>query len=74
MGHAGSIRALYLNEAHQLLLSASFDTSVRRWDLLTHRCLFNCDEHTASVNCLGVDVQGPGVFVSGSKDGTLRAW
>jgi WD40 repeat protein len=71
-GHAGSIRALLMDEPSGCVFSASFDTSVRKWDLATGKCAYVCNmPHTASVTCLAGNAL---YLLSGSKDKTVRVW
>ena len=39
VGHAGSVMAVYLDEKRDLVLSCSYDTSIRAWCLSNSRCL-----------------------------------
>nr|XP_028572965.1 CMT1A duplicated region transcript 1 protein [Podarcis muralis] len=71
LGHAGSIRALYLNEQKGLLLSGSYDLSIRMWNILTGACVKIFNGHTGSITCLDLYKSK---FVSGSKDCTAKLW
>ncbi|KAF8564528.1 hypothetical protein P879_10431, partial [Paragonimus westermani] len=70
VGHAGSVRALWLDTEYQLLLSGSYDTSIRLWDLRdrdqipnlsngttnsSNKCVRIYRGHTASVLCIWLD-------------------
>nr|XP_034960561.1 CMT1A duplicated region transcript 1 protein [Zootoca vivipara] len=71
LGHAGSIRAVHLNEQKGLLLSGSYDLSIRMWNILTGACVKIFNGHTASITCLDLYKSK---FVSGSKDCTAKMW
>ncbi|XP_062979317.1 F-box and WD repeat domain containing protein 10B [Elgaria multicarinata webbii] len=70
-GHAGSIRALYLNEQKGFILSGSYDLSIRMWNILTGSCEKIFNGHSGSITCLDLYKNK---FVSGSKDRTAKMW
>ncbi|KAF5403800.1 hypothetical protein PHET_02820 [Paragonimus heterotremus] len=70
IGHAGSVRAVWLDTKCGLLLSGSYDTSIRLWDLRnrdqipnsssgttnsSNKCVRIYRGHTASVLCIWLD-------------------
>ncbi|XP_010211981.1 PREDICTED: CMT1A duplicated region transcript 1 protein-like, partial [Tinamus guttatus] len=69
-GHAGSIRALYLNEKEGFVLSASFDLSIRCWDIYSGVCTKIFNGHSGTITCLDLFKDK---FVSGAKDGMVKA-
>ncbi|KAK9530107.1 hypothetical protein VZT92_011636 [Zoarces viviparus] len=70
-GHVGSIRAALLCEERGLLITASWDASIRCWSLKTDRCEMMLYGHTGSVNCLDVHADR---LVSGAKDCKVKVW
>uniref|UniRef100_A0ACB8EJL8 Uncharacterized protein n=1 Tax=Sphaerodactylus townsendi TaxID=933632 RepID=A0ACB8EJL8_9SAUR len=70
-GHAGRIRAIYFNEQKQLLLSGSFDLSIRMWNTQTGACLKMFNGHRGTIMCLDLHNN---TFVSGSRDCTAKMW
>nr|XP_008102505.2 PREDICTED: CMT1A duplicated region transcript 1 protein isoform X1 [Anolis carolinensis] len=70
-GHAGSIRALYINEQQGFLLSGSYDLSIRMWNILLGTCVKIFNGHSGSITCLDVYKKR---FVSGSRDCTAKMW
>ncbi|XP_068025784.1 LOW QUALITY PROTEIN: F-box/WD repeat-containing protein 10-like [Melanerpes formicivorus] len=70
-GHAGSIKALLLNEKNGFVLSTGFDLSIRYWNIHNGACLKIFHGHSGTVTCL--DYHGEH-FVSGARDGTLKVW
>ncbi|XP_019398285.1 PREDICTED: CMT1A duplicated region transcript 1 protein [Crocodylus porosus] len=70
-GHAGSIKALFLNEKKGFILSASFDLSIRCWNIYTGVCVRIFNGHTGTITCLDLYKNK---FVSGSKDCTIKVW
>ncbi|XP_029413434.1 CMT1A duplicated region transcript 1 protein [Nannospalax galili] len=70
-GHAGSIRALYLCEAQNILLSGSYDLSIRCWDVQSGVCIRIFYGHQGTITCLDLYKHR---FVSGAKDGQVKEW
>ncbi|KAK6301661.1 hypothetical protein J4Q44_G00277140 [Coregonus suidteri] len=70
-GHAGSIRALLLCEERGLVISASYDLSIRCWNLKTGVCLMLFRGHLGTINCL--DLHG-NCIVSGANDCKVKVW
>ncbi|NXE51386.1 FBW10 protein, partial [Casuarius casuarius] len=70
-GHAGSIKALYLNEKEGFVLSASFDLSIRCWDINSGACTKIFNGHSGTITCLDLYKDK---FVSGAKDGMVKVW
>ena len=68
-GHSEAVLALAVGDVH--LVSGSYDTTVRFWDLNTFRCVRKCDGHDDAVRVLAAS--GSRVF-SGSYDGTIGVW
>uniref|UniRef100_K7FNG6 F-box domain-containing protein n=1 Tax=Pelodiscus sinensis TaxID=13735 RepID=K7FNG6_PELSI len=70
-GHAGSIKAVFLNEKKGFVLSASFDLSIRCWNIFTGTCLKIFNGHTGTITCLDLYKTK---IVSGAKDGMVKVW
>ena len=64
-----AVLALAVNENY--LVSGSYDTTVRFWDLATLRCVRKCDGHDDAVRV--ITASGGRVF-SGSYDGSIGVW
>lgn len=70
-GHRLAVRAL---AAHgRTLVSGSYDSTLRVWDLLTGECRFVLAGHTAKVYSVILDHERK-QCASGSMDGTVRLW
>ncbi|XP_031207717.1 CMT1A duplicated region transcript 1 protein isoform X3 [Mastomys coucha] len=70
-GHAGSVRALFLSEEDNILLSGSYDLSIRSWDIQTGACIRIFYGHQGTITCLDVYKNR---LVSGAKDGQVKEW
>ncbi|NXB10736.1 FBW10 protein, partial [Cnemophilus loriae] len=70
-GHAGPIRALCLREDKGLLLSTSFDLSIRCWNIHSGACVRTCTGHYGPITCLDSHEEH---FVSGAGDGMVKVW
>ncbi|NXT49230.1 FBW10 protein, partial [Pluvianellus socialis] len=70
-GHAGSIKALFLNEKKGFILSASFDLSIRCWNIYSGACMKVFNGHCGTITCLDLHEQQ---FVSGARDGMVKVW
>ena len=78
-GHTRPTRALAWNyEQPWLLLSGSWDSTIRLWNV-THpnvnkRCIHVSNEHNADVYGLTSHPTKPFIYVSSSRDTTMRVW
>ena len=68
-GHLEAVLALAVGDT--FLVSGSYDTTVRFWDLETLCCVRKCEGHKDAVRVLAV--VDDKVF-SGSYDGTIGVW
>ncbi|XP_059804715.1 F-box and WD repeat domain containing protein 10B isoform X2 [Hypanus sabinus] len=70
-GHAGSIKALFLCEEHNFVLSGSFDLSIRRWNLMTGSCMTIYRGHMGYITSLELHKDR---LVSGAMDCLTKVW
>ncbi|KFP52497.1 F-box/WD repeat-containing protein 10, partial [Cathartes aura] len=70
-GHAGSIKALFLNEKKGFVLSAGFDLSIRCWNIYSGACVKIFNGHCGTITCLDLHEEQ---FVSGARDGMAKVW
>ncbi|XP_074518693.1 F-box and WD repeat domain containing protein 10B [Halichoeres trimaculatus] len=70
-GHVGSIRAVFLCEDRDLLITGSSDSSIRCWNVKKDVCVMTLHGHTRPVNCLDVHDDK---LVSGAKDCLVKVW
>ncbi|KAJ3319967.1 SCF ubiquitin ligase complex subunit cdc4 [Boothiomyces sp. JEL0866] len=70
-GHTNSVRAIA--GSGNVLVSGSYDTTVRVWNLDTGECSFICEGHREKVYSIGYCHELKRA-VSGSMDATVRVW
>ncbi|XP_054702994.1 F-box and WD repeat domain containing protein 10B [Grus americana] len=70
-GHAGSIKALFLNEKKGFVLSAGFDLGIRCWNIYSGACMKIFNGHCGTITCLDLHEE---LFVSGARDGAVKVW
>ncbi|ELK31005.1 F-box/WD repeat-containing protein 10 [Myotis davidii] len=64
-GHTGSIHALFVCEEENVLLSGSYDLSIRSWDLKSGACIRIFTGHQGTITCIDLYKE---MLVSGAKD------
>ena len=72
-GHSASVNSTIYSPDGQKILSASFDTTIKEWDLETGECLRTFTGHTDSVNSAIYSPDGQKIL-SASKDTTIKEW
>jgi F-box and WD-40 domain protein CDC4 len=70
-GHSNSVRAIA--GSGNTLVSGSYDSTVRVWDIDTGKCRWTFTGHTEKVYSVGYSPQLE-IAVSGSMDATVRIW
>ncbi|KND00858.1 uncharacterized protein SPPG_03962 [Spizellomyces punctatus DAOM BR117] len=70
-GHTDSVMALHYDECRSLLVTGSYDYSIRVWNTDTMECIKVLTGHTRCVRGIHVD---DSKIISGSMDRTLRIW
>jgi NACHT domain- and WD repeat-containing protein len=76
-GHEKGISCLSWSHDGSLLVSGSFDATIRIWDVESSLCLHLLSDHSAdiqAVQCCPVSQKQGTRFLSGSVDQTLRIW
>ena len=74
MEHTGSIHGLAIAPSKKLLISGSFDRSVKQWDLSTGNLLYDCvNEDDEAINCLAINEQ-INLLATGGDSGVVTMW
>lgn len=75
IGHRNNVRALcWSYEYKNILLSGSWDSTIRVWDVVSGHCLALIKDHNSDVYCIASHKQLPFTFLSCSRDNTMRLW
>ncbi len=72
-GHAKGIASIAFSPDGSMLASASYDFTIKLWDLATNRQLRTLSGHAGAVRSVAF-APGGGALASGSEDGTVRIW
>jgi len=62
-----------LEEKNNILISGSYDSSIKVWDTRMKSCVFSFKGHTLQINCLDCSPDGRWI-VSGSQDGFAKVF
>lgn len=72
-GHAGSIKCIYVYERMRIVLTGSYDTTIRAWSIDTGKCVRIFQGHQRTVTCIAM-FEPNERFITGSVDKTCRVW
>ncbi|KAI5308305.1 hypothetical protein KEM55_006046, partial [Ascosphaera atra] len=73
-GHKGAVLDLQWSRDSQNIFSASADTTLASWDVVSQQRIRRHIGHEEIVNCLDVSKRGQELLVSGGDDGTIGIW
>lgn len=72
-GHSDWVQALAISPDGQVLVSGSFDKTIKLWRLATGELMQTLSKHTKGVLCLAISPDGK-TLASGSFDETIMLW
>jgi WD40 repeat protein len=73
IGHTDTISALAMSSDRQLLVSGSWDKTVRIWRISTGELLKTLVGHDILISAIAITTDGK-TIISGSKDGVIKFW
>jgi len=71
VGHTDWVTCIGIHHSH--MISGSWDSLLKIWDIDSKECVATLSGHTAGINDLDIHPDG-NIFVSASLDCTLRVW
>ncbi|GEM_PF-2702515 len=72
-GHLGSIRALKITPDGQILISGSYDKTVKQWTIEDGNLIQNCYDNSSAIQSIAVSYDGK-IIASGGDDGKIYFW
>jgi len=71
VGHTDNVRAILVNEAGDIIMTASSDQTVKVWSVTAGRCMHTLTMHNDSVWSLYSDSADLGIFYSSDRSGLV---
>lgn len=72
-GHSSWVDAVAISQDGQILVSGSYDNTIKLWDLPTGESVYTLVGHSSTVHSVAISADKKTV-VSGSDDGTIKVW
>ncbi|KAF7698615.1 DDB1- and CUL4-associated factor 13 [Cucumispora dikerogammari] len=73
LGHIQSVTACHLSVTNNILVTGSFDKSIRIFDIQTKKCEILYSERMSEINTI-LYCNTQEIIISGSNDGSVRIW
>jgi WD repeat-containing protein 17 len=71
--HTSNVRALaFLPEISWCLISGSWDSTIKLWDIRSGHCMFTMVDHNSDVYGISLHPERPFLYASCSRDTTIR--
>lgn len=74
LGHGNNVCSLALDVQRQVLISGSWDTTARLWDLRSGQCIATLQGHTMAVWAVAAIEGDDNSWLTGSADKTIKRW
>ncbi|BAQ65342.1 WD40 repeat domain-containing protein [Geminocystis sp. NIES-3709] len=71
--HTGSIHGLTIASSRGIIVSGSYDQTLKQWDCETGRLLESCYDETGAINAIAIHEEGQ-FIASGGGDGEITIW
>ncbi|BAQ62604.1 high-affnity carbon uptake protein Hat/HatR [Geminocystis sp. NIES-3708] len=71
--HTGSIHGLEIASSRQIIVSGSYDQTLKQWDLQSGDLLQSCYDKTGAINAIAIHEES-GFIASGGGDGEITIW
>ena len=73
LSHKQAVSSILLSSDNRLLITGSYDNSIRIWELKTGQLISILQGHSKAITCLTIS-QDNNILISGSRDKTIRCW
>lgn len=71
--HTGSIHGLEIASVKQIIVSGSYDQTVKQWDLQSGDLLASCFDESGAINAIAIH-EDNGFIASGGGEGEITLW
>ncbi|NCO73671.1 MAG: WD40 repeat domain-containing protein [Cyanobacteria bacterium] len=71
--HTGSIHGLEIASSHKIVISGSYDQTVKQWDLRNGDLLYSDFDETGAINAVAIHEEGE-FIATGGGDGEITLW
>jgi WD40 repeat protein len=72
-GHSSWVDAVAISQDGQIMVSGSYDNTIKLWDLPTGKSVYTLVGHSSTVHSVAISADKK-TIVSGSDDGTIKVW
>jgi WD40 repeat protein len=71
--HTNSVASVAIDKNSNIIVSGSYDGTIKIWHLATGKLIRSIDAHTDRINCIAIEPDGK-TIVSASSDKTVKLW
>ena len=73
LAHKNAVSSILISSDNQLLITGSYDKSIKIWELSTGQIIDTLQGHSEAITCLAISNDNK-TLISGSRDKTIRFW